>query len=616
MITMPPRIKTAYRTLLNATRAHRVRTGIIIVALMLGAYYTYGAFHSGTVATRYVLATAEQGTLVSSVTGSGQVSASNQVDLKPKVSGNVIAISATEGAQVHAGALLVQLDAQDAQKAVRDASANLQSTQLSLKKLTQPADDLSITQAENALSQATQSEKNAEDNLAKAYDDGFTSVANAFIDLPSVMTGLDNVLNGTSLNGTQSNAAAYYDLVKNQKQNADQIRDSATTSYLLARAAYDKTLQDYKNASRYADRVTIEALITESYNTVKTISDATKNTKTYLDLVNDALTVNGQNNKVPAVLTSAETNTQTYIGTTNTHLSDLLNITNSIKNDKDSIVTSNQTITEKTQSLAKLKNGPDPLDVQAQQLTVTQKENALRDAQEALANYYIRAPFDGVVAKIAVKVGDAASPSTAVATVITTQQVAEVTLNEVDVAKVKMGQKVTLTFDAFPDLTITGSVAEVDAIGTVTQGVVNYTVKITFDTQDDRIKPGMSTSAAIITNTKQDVLLVPSGAVKSAGGARYVELLDGTRADASAQSSQGITSPTPPRRQTVEIGTANDTQTEITSGLSQGDMVVVRTITATTASTATPTNTGGLRIPGLGGGGAGAVRTGGAAAGR
>jgi HlyD family secretion protein len=107
------------------------------------------------------------------------------------------------------------------------------------------------------------------------------------------------------------------------------------------------------------------------------------------------------------------------------------------------------------------------------------------------------------------KKGESISSGGTVATLITEQQVAEISLNEVDVAQVEVGQKVTLTYDAIEDLQISGSVAEVDLIGTTNQGVVSYTVTILFDTQDERIKPGMSVSATIITEIKQEVIVVP-----------------------------------------------------------------------------------------------------------
>ena len=173
-------------------------------------------------------------------------------------------------------------------------------------------------------------------------------------------------------------------------------------------------------------------------------------------------------------------------------------------------------------------------------------------------------------------------------------------MNEIDVAKVKTGQKVTLTFDAVSNLTITGQVAEVDAVGTVSQGVVTYIVNIAFDTQDDRIKPGMSVSAAIITEAKSNVLLVPNSAVKSQNRTSYVEIVDGDdKSLALTANVSGTILNNSPRRQQIEIGTASDEFTEITSGLNEGDVIVTRTIQPTAQTAQTQQQSGGLRIPGM-----------------
>ena len=135
-----------------------------------------------------------------------------------------------------------------------------------------------------------------------------------------------------------------------------------------------------------------------------------------------------------------------------------------------------------------------------------------------------------------------------------------------------------------PDLSISGEVAEIDTIGTVAQGVVSYIVKITFDTQDERVKPSMSVSAAIITDIKTNVLVVPNSAIKSQGGAQYVELKNGENSL---------------ERQQVETGISNDEFTEIISGLKEGDSVVSGTISAQTSANQTQQQSGGFRIPGI-----------------
>lgn len=126
--------------------------------------------------------------------------------------------------------------------------------------------------------------------------------------------------------------------------------------------------------------------------------------------------------------------------------------------------------------------------------------------------------------------------------------------------------------------------------------MVTYNVTIDFDSLDARIKPEMSVSASIITAVKQDVLTVPSSAVKIQNGTNYVEVLNGAT----------------PEQKNVTVGTSNSTDTEIVSGLSAGDKVVTQTINSSSASSASTSSTsrtgggaGGIRLPGLGGGGGG-----------
>jgi len=620
----------------------RVLAAAVIIVLG-GGYFGYNFLAAAPADARYVLAKITKGTLIVSVSGTGQVFASNQLDIKPNVAGNAVNVAIANGQSVKTGALLVQLDDQDAQKAVRDASANLDSAKLSLQKLQQPADSLSILQADNTLSQAEDSlaklklsqqinyqkaietKQNADSDLKKAYDDGFNAVSNTFLDLPGIMSGLQDMLYGTSLNAGQSNISYYSDAVKGYDPKVVQYKEDVDTSFQKARDEYNQNFADYKSANRSSDTATIESLINETYETAKSISETVKNANNLIQFYEDKLADHGL--KPQAAANTQLSTLGTYTTKTNQFLGDLLTIQNTIKQSKDTIssaetdlqtmdqnnpfdlTAAEQSVQEKTISLAKLKAGADPLDIQSQQLAVKQKENALLDAEEKLADYSIKAPFDGVIAAVNVKKGDSVSAGTAVATLITTQKIATISVNEVDAVKIKVGQKATLTFDALPDLSISGEVAQIDAIGTVTQGVVSYSVKISFDTQDDRIKSGMSASVAVITDARQDVLLVPNSALKTSGSSNYVEMFDSsvTAGNAANGKTQQISSQAPPKEQIVEIGLINDSDTEILSGLNEGDWIVTRTIspaaTAAPASNQQRSTGGGLGIPGLGGGG-------------
>lgn len=567
-------------------RAHKVLSTIAIAVILYVGYSEYKSLGSTTGETRYVLAAVEKGTIVTSITGSGQVSSFNQLDLKPKVSGDIVYVGVANGQQVPAGTLVAQLDATDAQKAVRDTQVSLDSTKLSLEKILRPADTLSLIQTENALAQASSS-------LLKAYDDGFNSVSNAFLDLPAIMAGTEDIVHGTALDRVQENLYAYVDLVKSYDENAVVYRDDVAAKYKIARDMYDKTFAEYRSATRSSSHEEIENYITDAYNTTKDIADAVKSISDLLGFTKDKLTENNKN--IPTLLATHQSSLATYIAKTNAALVDLLGI-------QTTITTSKYSIAEKTESLRVLRAGADTIDIQSTQLSLKQRENALLDAEQNLAHYFIRTPFSGTIAKLNVKKGDPVSTATSVATLITTQKIAQVSLNEVDVAKIKVGQKVTLTFDAIDGLTIAGEVSDIDTVGTVSQGVVTYTVTIAFGTQDDRVKSGMSVSAAIITNVKQDVLMVQNSAVKTQTNAHYVELFDTPLVSAATSTSAGVPSKAAPRQQSVEIGLSNDTTTEIISGLSEGQQIVTRTI-AGTASTATQApsifSAAGVRAPGV-----------------
>lgn len=141
---------------------------------------------------------------------------------------------------------------------------------------------------------------------------------------------------------------------------------------------------------------------------------------------------------------------------------------------------------------------------------------------------------------------------------------ASVNLTEIDVTKVAPGQKVTLTLDAFPDKTFTGEVLAINTNGQSTSGVASYSTIITFDTGLPNMYPNMTVNANIIIESKPDILLIPSTAIEIA--------TDGT---ASVQVvKDGITTSV-----AVTLGSTNDNQTEIVSGLNQGDVIISSSIT-------------------------------------
>lgn len=566
---------------------------VVLFILLVGGYFTYKKISTPAEQVRYVMAAVERGTLITSISGTGSVSASSQVDLKAKASGDVTYVGVKTGQEVKSGTIVAQLNAKDVTKSLRDATANLESAKLALEKLQKPADTLTVVQAENSLAQAQESKQKYEDDLKKAYDDGFNNISNAFLDLPNVMSGLFNVLYEYEFENSIYNVDWYVDrAVALDEDNRDKVlgfRADLKIAYDSAKSAYDANFDAYKSASRNSDAATVEALAIQTYETTKKIAGAIKETNNLIDYVQYIMDQkHAFYSQIQPIVNSHQSSLDTFTGKTNSHLLTLLSVNRTIQDTKNNIINSGRSIAEKKESLAKIKSGTDVLDLKSSKLSLQQRQNSLQDAREQYANYVVRAPFDGTIAKLSVKKADDIGSGIVVATLVTKQKMAEISLNEVDVAKIKTDQKVMLTFDAVEDLVISGTVAEVDMIGTATQGVISYNVKIGFDVQDDRIKPGMSVSANIILDSKPDVLMIQSSAVKMQGSENYIEQLD----------SEGVIV-----RKIVQIGSSNDTMTEVIQGLSEGEEIVSQKISSTAISaTAATSRTNQTRT---GGGGTG-----------
>jgi multidrug efflux pump subunit AcrA (membrane-fusion protein) len=203
--------------------------------------------------------------------------------------------------------------------------------------------------------------------------------------------------------------------------------------------------------------------------------------------------------------------------------------------------------------------------------------SALRDYQENSST--IVSPAAGTISDLALFEGLAVSAnsstsSTSGATIISSQTVgkindpdgqliATVNMSETDVLGIKANQKVVITLDAYSDMTFTGKVLAVNTSGSVSSSVTSYPVTILLDPVTVAIYPNMAINVEIITNTVADAIMVPSTAITTSNGTSTVQIMKNGK----------------PVVTTVEIGAANDTHTQIKSGVSEGDTVVTSVIT-------------------------------------
>jgi multidrug resistance efflux pump len=147
------------------------------------------------------------------------------------------------------------------------------------------------------------------------------------------------------------------------------------------------------------------------------------------------------------------------------------------------------------QKYEEAKNGIDPDDLAAAQARVKAAEAGQAAAQAALDNVSVVAPFSGAVADLQLKVGEMVSPGQAVVTLADfSKWVVETDdLTEIEVPRIGVGQKVTVTADALPDLELTGEVESISDVFEEKRGDIVYTARVVLDEVDERLRWGMTT---------------------------------------------------------------------------------------------------------------------------
>ncbi len=567
----------------NYLKTHKWLTaGIVVVIIILG-FITYKVFAKTGTQTTYVFAPVTQGTLISSISGTGQIIASSSVDIKPEgtsQSATVTEVDVSVGQEVTAGQKIAVIYDQNVTSALVQARSNAENAQANYDKVVGgsntpediAASQLAITQAQQNLINSIDAQYTAINNMIHTNADQFFTNAETFS--PEFGITFNDPSTGSPITLTASD--------ENQNLNLDGERTNMNA-----------VLSNWQTAISQATSPD-DALALASTS------------QSYLEQVQSFTT------DLVSVVDSISLSAPKYQSTINSYKSTAASAATTASNAITTVVSGAQAVQNAQSNLAVKQAPPLSEDVETAKAQLDSAQASLQTAETNYSNDTIKAPFAGKIAAVDVTVGDqpsntgSASPDV-IATLITDQLVAQVSLNEVDAAKVTVGDPATLTFDALPDITLTGKVIEIDTIGTVSQGVVSYNADIALDANNSSLRPGMSVTASVITDQKSDVLLVPVSAVKISGSTSYVQTAQIPSSEVAAAESTGITLSQAPAQQVVTVGDSNDTQVEIVSGLNAGDEVVTKTTTGTVQTSAASSQTGsGLRaLTGGGGGGFG-----------
>lgn len=180
------------------------------------------------------------------------------------------------------------------------------------------------------------------------------------------------------------------------------------------------------------------------------------------------------------------------------------------------IVLLNQTLSKHQNDLNKIRDGVDAEVENKLQLQ-------LELAKKQVDSQFVRSPFDGTVSALNNQLGDTVSPGTIAVTISDLSELfLEVAISEVDIPAIQVGQPAELIFDAFFEESYQGEVTQIASVPTTTSGVVNYIVTIAMKNGIDKVKPGMTAGVNILTETKENVYVVPAESVFSREGKTYV----------------------------------------------------------------------------------------------
>jgi HlyD family secretion protein len=203
---------------------------------------------------------------------------------------------------------------------------------------------------------------------------------------------------------------------------------------------------------------------------------------------------------------------------------------------------------------------------------VAQAQASLKQLEEQLSYTTITAPMDGTILSRDVEKGDAVSSilvlgstATLVMTEGDTRQVyVQGKVDEADIAQVYMGQPARIKVESFRDRAFNGKVTKIAPLGVEKDNVTTFEVRVSIDNPTGELKANMTANAEILLDEHKGVLTVPENAVMYDGQKNAsVEVPDKSQKEGK-------------RKVSVKVGLSNGSQTEILSGLKQGDEVVLQ----------------------------------------
>jgi multidrug efflux pump subunit AcrA (membrane-fusion protein) len=621
-------------------RTWTVYTALVLTIGVVG-WFAYSSIYGTTSSSASGIArtvTASLGTVQSSVSASGNVSATQTSSPTFGTSGTLTALTVKVGSKVESGQVIAHLDATQAKATLASDQAGLKSAESALA--TAQAGGTSSQVAQNASSLATAKLHLASANQTLANDEATLATARKQLAadqrLACVASSSTTPATGSSSGAGSSSAAGTSGTGTTSSTSSGSSRTTQAVSSATAPTASTGspgttttkavTLTGTVNPDGGATTYVFE------YGTKAAFGSSTKRVSVGegTAAVPVEATIGGLEPATTYVYRLVAENaegtaqglTQTFTTATTACSADSAAITAA----EHAVAQQKLTVAQQTQSVASAQAGVssavDPAAVAQAAAQVTQAQLTVATATKAVGDTVLRAPISGTVTAVNASVGDtvgssssaasstggtsntaaagggatgaatssatsSSSSSTGVVTIANLSKLEVVAgFAEADATKIKVGQPATVTLSALPNTSVAGTVTDVSPTSTVTSNVVTYDVTVRLISPPGSVRNGMTADVGVTVATKSNVLQLPSAAITTNGAVSTVSVL---------QNGKQTTA-------TVTTGLVGTSTTEILTGIKAGDVIVEPTVSvsASTAASNPASSLGGGGFPGGG----------------
>lgn len=499
----------------------------------------------GTVsANTYRMEPASMQDLTVSVTGTGTIEPIHSYKVTTLIKGEILEAPFEEGDVVHKGDVLFRIDSKDVENSIEQAQIAVRNAQLSLESAQLSYQDLL-------------------DNQADQKTD---------LQIKSTETGVVNKLY-VDVGDTLAAGAPIADILDRDHMKLTVAFHAVnTTSFYVGQSAVIKVDGSGESLNGTIDSIAATNSVGPGGTLVRNVTLVVDNPGALSDTSTGTASVGGVDCASGGTFAYAASGqitalTSGKLETLTIHEGDW--------------VTKNQVVGsfEETDMATQIENAR--IAVENAKNAVQNAQLTLKNAQDSLENYTITSTIDGTVIEKNLDVGDnidgtsTAGSSAGVSYPAVIYDLSaltfDVSIHELDINQIQVGQKVEITSSAVEGKTFTGHVDKVNINGVTTSGTTNYPVTILLD-ESDGLLPGMNVSARIIVEEQSTALCVPIEAVEQENGGTI--LLPG--ADAVYDKDGNLVSPGTIEKRTVTLGRNNDTYIEILDGLSEGEQVLIQ----------------------------------------